>query len=78
VVNGQVFWGQDALPMLRAYLQGDAWFESADWLDVRQTACGYSKNTCLQIIAALQHVEGSFSFSIRLRLSVPSRLTSNA
>ena len=40
VVNGQVFWGQDALPMLRAYLQGDAWFETADWLDVGKLPVG--------------------------------------
>jgi 2-hydroxychromene-2-carboxylate isomerase len=40
VVNGQVFWGQDALPMLRAYLQGDAWFESADWLEVGKLPVG--------------------------------------
>lgn len=26
VVDGRVFWGLDALPMLRAYLDGDAWF----------------------------------------------------
>jgi 2-hydroxychromene-2-carboxylate isomerase len=31
VVDGRVFWGQDALPMLRAYLQGDAWFDGLDW-----------------------------------------------
>ena len=40
VVNGQVFWGQDALPMLRAYLQGDAWFESANWLDAGKLPVG--------------------------------------
>jgi 2-hydroxychromene-2-carboxylate isomerase len=28
VVDGRVFWGQDALPMLRAYLDGDSWFET--------------------------------------------------
>ncbi len=28
VVEGRVFWGLDALPMLRAYLEGDAWFET--------------------------------------------------
>lgn len=28
VVDGRVFWGQDALPMLRAYLDGDAWFDT--------------------------------------------------
>lgn len=27
VVDGRVFWGLDALPMLRAYLLGDDWFE---------------------------------------------------
>jgi 2-hydroxychromene-2-carboxylate isomerase len=26
-VDGRVFWGLDGLPMLRAYLQGDAWFD---------------------------------------------------
>lgn len=25
-VDGKVFWGYDSLPMLRAYLEGDAWF----------------------------------------------------
>lgn len=30
-VDGKVFWGLDALPMLRAYLQGDAWFDGPDW-----------------------------------------------
>jgi len=31
VVNGHNFWGLDALPMLRAYLDGDAWFASGAW-----------------------------------------------
>lgn len=26
-VDGKLFWGLDSLPMLRAYLAGDAWFE---------------------------------------------------
>jgi 2-hydroxychromene-2-carboxylate isomerase len=30
-VDDKVFWGQDALPMLRAYLQGDPWFEGPNW-----------------------------------------------
>jgi 2-hydroxychromene-2-carboxylate isomerase len=30
-VDGKVFWGLDALPMLRAYLEGDAWFVDANW-----------------------------------------------
>ena len=29
-VDDKLFWGFDALPMLRAYLQGDAWFD-AQW-----------------------------------------------
>jgi 2-hydroxychromene-2-carboxylate isomerase len=28
-VDGKLFWGLDALPMLQAYLAGDAWFEGA-------------------------------------------------
>ncbi|MDB5742615.1 MAG: oxidoreductase [Polaromonas sp.] len=31
VVDGKLFWGADSLPMLRAYLQGDAWFDGPDW-----------------------------------------------
>lgn len=31
VVDGRVFWGQDALPMLRACLDGDAWFCTGAW-----------------------------------------------
>jgi 2-hydroxychromene-2-carboxylate isomerase len=30
-VDGQYFWGLDALPMLRAYLLGDDWFASPAW-----------------------------------------------
>ena len=30
-VDGKMFWGQDSLPMLRAYLEGDAWFGGGDW-----------------------------------------------
>jgi 2-hydroxychromene-2-carboxylate isomerase len=30
-LDGRVFWGVDALPMLRAALQGDAWFDSGAW-----------------------------------------------
>ena len=29
-VDDKLFWGFDALPMLRAYLQGDDWF-AANW-----------------------------------------------
>ncbi len=30
-VDGKLFWGFDALPMLRACLAGDAWFDGPDW-----------------------------------------------
>jgi 2-hydroxychromene-2-carboxylate isomerase len=29
--EGRLFWGQDALPMLRAALDGDPWFRSGAW-----------------------------------------------
>ncbi|MEO7400686.1 MAG: DsbA family protein, partial [Polaromonas sp.] len=31
VVDGRIFWGLDALPMLRDYLLGDAWFDGPEW-----------------------------------------------
>ncbi len=31
VVDGKVFWGLDSLPMLRNYLDGDAWFSDSNW-----------------------------------------------
>ena len=34
-VDGRLFWGFDALPMLRAYLDGDRWFDGPDWESVR-------------------------------------------
>jgi 2-hydroxychromene-2-carboxylate isomerase len=40
VVDDKVFWGQDALPMLRAYLLGDPWFGGPDWNAVLSTAVG--------------------------------------
>jgi len=30
-VDGRLFWGLDALPMLREYLEGNAWFASGAW-----------------------------------------------
>ncbi|ROZ69460.1 2-hydroxychromene-2-carboxylate isomerase [Ramlibacter sp. WS9] len=32
-VDDKLFWGFDALAMLRAYLEGDTWFESPAWND---------------------------------------------
>jgi 2-hydroxychromene-2-carboxylate isomerase len=40
VVDGKVFWGQDALPMLRAYLLGDDWFNGPAWQSVSEIAVG--------------------------------------
>jgi 2-hydroxychromene-2-carboxylate isomerase len=48
VVDGQIFWGQDALPMLRAYLQGDVWFESADWVDAGKLPVGIRRTPAPQ------------------------------
>lgn len=45
VVDGQVFWGNDALPMLRAYLQGDPWFQSPAWTGVGQLPVGVRRKT---------------------------------
>jgi 2-hydroxychromene-2-carboxylate isomerase len=35
LVDGKLFWGLDALPMLRDYLLGDAWSD-ADWVTAGQ------------------------------------------
>jgi 2-hydroxychromene-2-carboxylate isomerase len=32
-VNDKLFWGQDALPMLRDYLSGSEWFQGTVWND---------------------------------------------
>jgi len=40
VVDGKVFWGLDALPMLRAYLEGSAWFEGDNWEGVSKLPSG--------------------------------------
>lgn len=34
-VDGKLFWGFDALPMLKAYLEGDVWFDQA-WYSPQQ------------------------------------------
>ncbi|MEI6025792.1 MAG: DsbA family protein [Betaproteobacteria bacterium] len=36
VCEGRLFWGDDALPMLRAALQGDPWFEGPGWAQADQ------------------------------------------
>jgi 2-hydroxychromene-2-carboxylate isomerase len=30
-LDGRLFWGLDALPMLRASVRGDAWFDGPAW-----------------------------------------------
>lgn len=44
VVDDKVFWGLDALPMLREYLQGDDWFASGGyWEAATQVGTGISR-----------------------------------
>ena len=38
-VDGKVFWGDDSLPMLRAWLGGDAWFDTG-WVAAASVAQG--------------------------------------
>ena len=44
-VDGKLFWGQDALPMLRDYLTGDPWFNGPAWDAARQVPAGISRKT---------------------------------
>lgn len=40
VVDDKLFWGLDALPMLRDYLLGNAWFDGPAWMSLAQTPSG--------------------------------------
>jgi 2-hydroxychromene-2-carboxylate isomerase len=40
VVDGRLFWGQDALPMLRAYMEDAPWFSGPGWDAATQVASG--------------------------------------
>ncbi len=42
-VDGRLFWGFDALPMLRAWLEGDAWFEGPGWEAPSQLPVGTAR-----------------------------------
>jgi 2-hydroxychromene-2-carboxylate isomerase len=42
-VDGKLFWGLDALPMLRDYLQNDAWFQGSAWSSVSQIQVGIER-----------------------------------
>jgi 2-hydroxychromene-2-carboxylate isomerase len=44
-VDGQLFWGLDALPMMRAYLLGDAWFASPQWAQAGAMPVGITRKT---------------------------------
>ena len=39
-VDGKLFWGLDALPMLRDYLHGEAWFSGPGWDGVSSVLTG--------------------------------------
>lgn len=43
VVDDKLFWGLDALPMLRSYLLGDSWFAGADWEMAGQLPTGVQR-----------------------------------
>ena len=43
-VDGRLFWGLDGLPMLRAYLDGDTWFD-AHWDGAARVAHGLGRGT---------------------------------
>jgi 2-hydroxychromene-2-carboxylate isomerase len=42
-VDGKVFWGLDGLPMLRAYLEGDAWFDGPRWNEASTLPVGLAR-----------------------------------
>jgi 2-hydroxychromene-2-carboxylate isomerase len=42
-VDQQLFWGLDALPLLRAYLVGDPWFASDAWTGVEKIPLGVAR-----------------------------------
>ena len=44
VVDGKMFWGLDALPMLRDYLLNAPWFQNSGWESVSQVGVGTSRN----------------------------------
>ena len=42
-VDGRLFWGFDALPMLREYLDGNAWFEGGAWEQAARLPAGQTR-----------------------------------
>lgn len=43
-IDDKLFWGQDALPMLRAYLAGDPWFVEGAWTQAQRVLVGQTRN----------------------------------
>jgi 2-hydroxychromene-2-carboxylate isomerase len=43
-VDDKLFWGFDALPMLRAYLDNDAWFAGGDWEGAGKVGSGAARS----------------------------------
>jgi 2-hydroxychromene-2-carboxylate isomerase len=43
-VDGRLFWGFDALPVLRGYLDGDPWFASGAWEHAAALPTGKTRN----------------------------------
>jgi 2-hydroxychromene-2-carboxylate isomerase len=43
VLEGLCFWGHDGLEMLRAYLDGDDWFQSGGWAAAAQLPAGIQR-----------------------------------
>lgn len=42
-IEDKLFWGLDALPMLRAYLDAEPWFSSSAWQDAAHVAVGKAR-----------------------------------
>ncbi len=42
-VDGRLFWGQDALPMMRAYLEGAPWFNGPGWDAATRVGAGMAR-----------------------------------
>jgi 2-hydroxychromene-2-carboxylate isomerase len=43
-VDGQNFWGADALPMLASYLKADPWFSGPQWADAQRVRPALSRS----------------------------------
>jgi hypothetical protein len=50
-VDQDVFWGLDALPMLRQSLEGDPWFDKSDWKNISGLPLGVARKTTLRKVS---------------------------